>query len=156
MGRFNQTIDGVFVDIVGNSNEISQYDKFLNYGKDINTTKEIERFTREYQELINQNKIGFWKLAKLEEIIMQLRSKENINDVKLSLVREYIYARCPFYRKDKSSKDIRVIVDKSEFVGTNVEKLYKDKDFISKAKSKLKTAMEIEIEENINEYNKIN
>lgn len=156
MGRFNQTIDGVFVDIVGNSNEISQYDKFLNYGKDINTTKEIERFTREYQELINQNKIGFWKLAKLEEIIMQLRSKENINDVKLSLVREYIYARCPFYRKDKSSKDIRVIVDKSEFVGTNVENLYKDKDFISKAKSKLKTAMEIEIEENINEYNKIN
>lgn len=156
MGRFNQTIDGVFVDIVGSSNEISQYDKFLNYGKDINTTKDIERYTKEYQELINQNKIGFWKLAKLEEIIMQLRSKENIDDVKLSLVREYVYARCPFYRKDKTSKDIRVIVDKSEFVGTNVEKLYKDKDFISKAKAKLKTAMEIEIEENINEYNKIN
>lgn len=155
MGRFNQTIDGVFVDIVGNSNQISSYDKFIGYGKDITLTDEISLYTNEYQELISSNKVTFWKLAKLEEIIMQLRTKENIDDIKLSLVRDYIYARCPFYRKDKTSKDIRVIVDKSEFHGTDMNKLAKNKAFMKTSEEKLRRAMELEIEENIREYNKI-
>lgn len=155
MGRFNQTIDGVFVDIVGNSNQISTYDKFVGYGKDIKTTDTINVYTKEYQDLISGNKVTFWKLAKLEEIIMQLRTKENIDDIKLSLVRDYIYARCPFYRKDKMSKDIRVIVDKSEFHGTDMDKLAKSKTFMKTAEDKLRKAMELEIEENIREYNKI-
>lgn len=155
MGRFNQTIDGVFVDIVGDSTEISHYDKFLNYGKDLRSTKELQFYTKEYQKLIEINKVGFWKLAKLEEIIMQLRSKENVDDVKLSLVREYIYARCPFYRKDKASKDIRVIIDKSDEVGTDLNKLYKNEEFMNRAIEKLRLAMVSEIEQNIHEYDKI-
>lgn len=155
MGRFNQTIDGVFVNIVGDSSQISSYDKFIGYGSGIRLTEDINQFTSEYSKLISENKATFWKLSKLEEIIMQLRTMENIDDVKLSLVREYIYARCPFYRKDKTSKDIRVIVDKSEFHGTDMDKLAKNKDFMKKAEEKLKKAMEVEIQENIREYHKM-
>ncbi len=57
----------------------------------------------------------YTKLASLEEIIIQMRIREDLSDIKLTQVREYIYARTPFYRKDKKSKDVRVIVDKVEF-----------------------------------------
>ena len=80
---------------------------------------------------------------------------ENIDNVKLSLVREYIYARSTFYRNDKESKDIRIIVDKSEFHGTDLHKLVGDKEFMSTAKTKLKRAMEMESDDNIREYKKI-
>jgi hypothetical protein len=155
MGRFNQTIDGVFVNIVGDSSQISSYDKFIGYGSGLKLSDEINQFTGEYAKLINENKTTFWKLSKLEEIIMQMRTMENIDDIKLSLVREYIYARCPFYRKEKTSKDIRVIVDKSEFYGEDMEKLAKDKEFMKRATEKLKKAMEIEIMDNIREYQKL-
>ena len=74
-------------------------------------------------------------------------------EIKLSLVRnEYIYARTPFYRKDKKAKDVRVIVDKIEFhpeVGTNIEILIGNEDFMARAKEKLTSAMDSEIKENI-------
>jgi hypothetical protein len=89
----------------------------------------------------------------LEEIIMQMRIKENLDDIKLSLVREYIYARTPFYRKDKKAKDVRVIVNKVEFhpeVGTSgIEILFGNEDFMARAKEKLVQAMDTEIRENI-------
>lgn len=89
------------------------------------------------------------KLALLEEIIMQLRSKENLDDIKFSLVREYIYARCPFYRRNKTAKEIRVIVDNIEFWEKYIDNLNDNKDIMNKAKTKLVKAMEKEIEENI-------
>ncbi len=80
---------------------------------------------------------------------MQLRSKETIMDeLKLSLVREYIYARCLFYREGKGTKDIRVIVGKSDIYGTDIEKLTGDVDFMDLAKEKLLKAMDSEIVEN--------
>jgi hypothetical protein len=91
----------------------------------------------------------------MEEIIMQMRSKETIEDIKLSLVRDYIYARCPFFRRGKISKDIRVIVDKSEFWKfKNVDDLLKNKDFVERAISKLTKAMDNEIKNNVHQFNK--
>lgn len=155
MGRFNKSTEGAFINLVGTDKEISSYSQFINYGKDLNSNETIDRFTTEYESLVNENKDLIERLAKLEVIIMQLRSMENIDNVRLSLVREYIYARSTFYRNDKESKDIRIIVDKSEFHGTDLHKLVGDKEFMSTAKTKLKRAMEMESDDNIREYKKI-
>jgi hypothetical protein len=152
MGRVNKTIEGVFTNIVGTSSEISTYNQFINQGEDLNISKELQDLTDTYVKLVNDHKNTFEQLASLEEIIMQMRIKENLDDIKLSLVREYIYARTPFYRKDKKAKDVRVIVDKIEFhpeVGTNIEILIGNEDFMARAKEKLTSAMDSEIKENI-------
>lgn len=153
MGRVNKTIEGVFTNIVGTSSEISTYNQFINQGEDLNISKELQDLTDTYVKLVNEHKNTFEQLASLEEIIMQMRIKENLDDIKLSLVREYIYARTPFYRKDKKAKDVRVIVNKVEFhpeVDTSgIEILFGNEEFMSRAKEKLVQAMDSEIKENI-------
>jgi hypothetical protein len=101
-------------------------------------------------------KTNFEKLAKLEGVIMQMRAKELIaEEVKLSLVRdEYIYARTIFYREDRETKDIRIIVGKTEFYGNDLDKLYRDETFMSIAKDKLAKAIDKEIQRNLNDLNK--
>lgn len=155
MGRFNKTTEGVFSEMIGTDKTISNYEKFLNNGKDLKVGKELQKFTNEYRSLIDNNKITFDQLAKLEEIIMQLRSLENNDVIKLSLVREYIYARSPFFRMGRESKDIRVIVGTSDNYGDNIYKLFNNQDFIDTAKEKLRKAMNDEVSINIEEYEKI-
>jgi hypothetical protein len=152
MGRVNKTIEGVFTNIVGTSSEISTYNQFINQGEDLNVSKELQDLTDTYVKLVNDHKNTFEQLAALEEIIMQMRIKENLDDIKLSLVREYIYARTPFYRKDKKAKDVRVIVDKVMFQpesAEGVEKLLSNESFMATSKKKLVQAMDTEIRENI-------
>jgi hypothetical protein len=157
MGRFNKTIDGVFVELIGTSDEISDYDKFVNYGKDIKRpSKTLTKYTNEYKSITKKLKSEFEKLGKLEELIMQMRSVEKVDDIRLSMVREYIYARCPFYRMGKQAKDIRVIVDKDEFwPNQTVEQLKLNPEFMEKAIDKLKRAMEQELEITLQEYKKL-
>ena len=150
MGRVNKTIEGVFIDIVGSSSELSSYDQFINHGGGKKYSKELEELTALYKKEVTKSKVMFEKLASLEEIIIQMRIREDLSDIKLTQVREYIYARTPFYRKDKKSKDVRVIVDKIEFhPEEDLEILSGDKEFMTKAKMKLAQAMDLEIEENI-------
>jgi hypothetical protein len=159
MGRSNSKIEGVFNDLVGSDSQISQYDKFLNYvkGSTIDDESDLSVMVGEYEKLINKNKNALRKLAKVEEIILQLRSIEDTDDIKLSLVREYVYARCPFFRQGKTSKDIRVIVDKVDDWGgeSNFETLQNNHKFMTKAISKLKHVMEEEVKENIYEFKKL-
>ncbi len=115
-----------------------------------------------YKKMVIKNKAAFEQLAALEEVIMQMRIREDLSDIKLSLVREYIYARTPFYRKDKKAKDVRVIVDKVELQpevqDSGVEKLLGNTEFMAKAKEKLGAAMDNEIQENLRtwkEYYKV-
>ena len=150
MGRVNKTIEGVFIDIVGSKSELSSYDQFINHGDGKKYSKELAEITSLYKNLITESKLTFKKLASLEEIIIQMRIREDLSDIKLTQVREYIYARTPFYRKDKKSKDVRVIVDKIEFhPEEDLEILSGNKEFMIKAKMKLAQAMDLEIEENI-------
>jgi hypothetical protein len=151
MGRVNKLVNGVFVDIVGTDNERSSYDIFM-YLESKNKSKDLNGFLRDYRSIIIDNKTTFEQLARLEEIIMQMRSMENIEDIKLSLVREYIYARCSFFRMGKTSKDIRVIVDNVEFWDNDVTNLFGNEKFMEKAKNKLVYAMTNEIESNIETY----
>lgn len=159
MGRVNKTISGVFIDIVGNPKEISQYQQFINQGDNVNNTPEIKKYLDIYSKMVNDHKNIFEQLASLEEIIMQMRIREDLSDIKLSLVRDYIYARTPFYRKNNSAKDIRVIVDKLEFYPETTgdpTMLFGNEQFMERAKSKLKTAMDMEITGNIGEWDKVN
>jgi hypothetical protein len=151
MGRVNKLIEGVFTDIVGTPEQVSSYDVFMN-NEAKHVSKELKSFLESYRKIIIKNKTEFEKLAKMEEIIMQLRSRDNINDIKLSLVREYIYARCSFYRNDKIAKDIRIIVGNVEFWDANLDNLLKNKTFMDTAKEKLVKAMTKEINDNISVY----
>ena len=150
MGRVNKTIEGVFIDIVGTSVEMSSYDQFLNLHGTKEHSKELKLTTESYGKLIAENKLVFEKLAALEEVIIQMRIRESLDDIKLTLLRDYIYARTPFYRKDKKSKDVRVIVDKIDLHdGATLEDLYNSTSFMEKAKTKLGQAMDVEISENL-------
>ena len=155
MGRINKLTEGVFAEMVGTSKRINKYDEFLN---NIDSkSKNLKNLRKDYENMIGSNKNLFNKLAKLEETILQIRAKESMMTgqtdlIKLSLVREYLYARYPFYRKGMTTKDIRVIVDKSEFWGVNTDILVKNKEFMSKAIEKLEKAMDVEIDSNLHEY----
>jgi hypothetical protein len=152
MARENKLTEGVFTGIVGTRERISSYDKFLNVNVDLSIkhTPELNKYCKKYKDIINKNKDRFQNLAKLEEVIMQLRSKETIlENVKLSLVREYVYARAQFYREGKGTKDIRVIVAKTDEVGTNIKLLATEAAFLQRAKTKLELAMDKEIAENL-------
>lgn len=155
MGRVNKTIDGVFTDIVGTSKEISSYSRFVNQGKNLKSGKQLKNMTKLYEKMVNDNKDQFEKLAQLEEIIMQMRIRENMDGIKLSLVREYVYARVPFYRRDKKAKDVRVIVDKVDFypgADQDLNILSGNPEFMEKAKNKLIEAIDDEIKENLSIY----
>ena len=155
MGRVNKTIDGVFVDIVGTADRISRYDKFIGSGSDITTpSKDLKKYTNQYVKLVNGVKNKLNDLADLEEIIMQMRIRENIQDVKLTVLREYIYARCTFYRTNTATKDIRVLVGTMDTFGENINDLYKDKKFMTLVKQKLTVAMDKEINFNIKKLTK--
>ena len=156
MGRVNKLTEGVFAEIVGTSTQISKYDEFIG-NIDSKPAKDLKSLKTSYVNGINKHKGEFIKLAALEEIILQTRSRDSImtgpnTDIKLSLVREYLYARYPFYRKGMTTKDIRVIVDKSEFWGTDLNVLAKNKDFMNKATEKLIKAMNEVIDGNLLEY----
>lgn len=158
MARENKLTEGVFTGIVGTREKISSYDKFLNVNVDLTRkhSPELTKYCKKYRDVINKNKVKFQNLAKLEEVIMQLRSKETLlENIKLSTVREYIYARSLFYREDKGTKDIRVIVDKTDIYGTDLKSLLENKDFMTKASSKLEAAMDKEIQENLNKIQDI-
>jgi len=152
MGRENRLTGGVFTEIVGTQERISSYDRFLNVDIDLSIphTDELVKYCNQYKNSIRMMKTNFEMLAKLEEIIMQLRSKETAgDDIKLSLVREYIYARALFYREGKGTKDIRIIVGKTDIYGTEVTNLTGDESFMELAKEKLLRVMDLEIQENI-------
>jgi len=156
MGRVNKLTDGVFTGIVGNASEVSTYDRFINLQGDLSNSKESDELLKEYQSVITENKVTFDRLSSLEEIIMQLRSRDNIgDDFKLSIVREYIYARTPFFRRDKGTKDIRVIVGLTEFYGEDTRNLMGNEEFVNRAIMKLTDAMNQEISANISQYKKI-
>lgn len=159
MGRINTLTGGAFTEIVGNQKEISKYDEFINYIPD-EPSKDLKQLKKSYKGIINENKGLFEKLSVLEELILQLRSRDEIingphDSVKLSIVRDYIYARCPFYRKGMKSKDIRVIVDKTEFWGEDTDKLFRNKEFMDRSYKKLVQAMSEEIEANKIEFKRI-
>lgn len=158
MSRHNRLTAAVFAEMVGTDDKISSYDKFLATDKflDIEEDKGLRYAKDKYNGILTKLKTEFETLANLEEVIMQYRSKEMVDkDIKLSIVREYIYARALFYRRGKDVKDIRVVAGKTEIYGDNVQELYDNKDFMTIAKAKLLENMDRDINQNMHELKKV-
>ena len=156
MGKNLKHVNGVFTQMVGTDKELSQFEMFLNQSPKT-MSEDLRDYTNYYRNVVTKWKTQFDTVSLLEEIILQLRAKENITEVKLSVIRgEYIYARSPFYRRGGSTKDIRVIVGKTDLDGDDIGMLYKDPSFMRRAHDKIMVAMDSVIAENKDTYVKLN
>ena len=148
-------VNGEFTEMVGTQKQLSQFEQFLNMDPK-ESSDELKRLTYTYRNIVTKWKANFDSAALLEETILQLRAKENITEIKLSIVRdEYIYARSPFYRRGGSTKDIRVIVGKTDIDGEDLNRLSKNIQFMERAKRKIQVAMDKIIAENKNELTEL-
>ena len=148
-------VNGVFTEIVGTPKTISSFEQFLNQDPE-ETSDALKKLTGTYRNIVTKWKPQFDSVALLEETILQMRAMENVSEIKLSVVRdEYIYARSPFYRRGGSTKDIRVIVGKTDIDGEDLNRLAKDLKFMERAKKKVQVAMDKQIAENRNELTKL-
>lgn len=148
-------VQGVFTEMVGTPKELSQFEIFLK-GEPEGSSTDLKNLTGTYRNVVTKWKPQFDTVALLEETILQMRAKESLSQIKLSVVRsEYIYARSPFYRRGGSTKDIRVIVGKVDLDGDDLDMLAKDLKFMERSKRKIQTAMDKIIAENRNELTKL-
>lgn len=155
----NKITERVFAAIAETGGVKGAYERFLSIDQELGfkESAKLKRLKDNYRILVQDIKTNIKVLAALEEIIIQIRAKEVINsDLRLSLSRDYIYARSTFYRRGNKINDIRVVVGKTtEFgvaplFGTDLDKLIVDPNFRILCKEKLKDAMDKEIEANLN------
>lgn len=148
MPRNQKIIERVFADIIPSDTKFGQYDTLLSI-KDENTDI-LSEMKDLYKSMISDNFNVLSNLAKVEEIIIQLRCKEAIDtELRLSLSRNYIYARSLFYRRGRAINDIRVIIGKTSEFREGIDVLINDIDFRTICKAVLLNAMEKEITANI-------
>lgn len=164
MPKNNKVTQRVFAAIAETGGRKGSYDKFLSLDRELGLQEDkmLAQMKEKYSEIAKDCVDDIKILAALEEIIIQIRAKQVIDsELRLSLSRDYIYARTMFYRKDNKINDIRVIVGKTTdfgtapLFGTNVETLIQDEKFRFICKRKLLDAMDKEIETNVQQLNLI-
>lgn len=156
MPRNNKVTERVFADIAETGRKKGTYDNFLSIDQEmgLNESPALKAMKQKYTELAQEHAEDLKNLASLEEIIIQMRCKEVVNsEIRLSLSRNYIYARSLFYRRSNQINDIRIVVGKSDEIGDDLVSLLQDDDFMSFAKTKLLEAMDKEIEKNATNLN---
>ena len=163
MPRTNRVTSRVFADLAKTRSFDGAVENFLNIDDDLGliiSTSQIALKTK-YRALAAEAEFSgvLETLAQMEEIIIQMRAKSAIeSEIRLSLSRNYIYARSTFYRRGNEINDIRVIIGKTDKLGDDFnaicDRLKTDPKFLKMCKRKLLTAMNIEIENNINSLNK--
>ena len=102
MPRTNDVTKRVFADIAETSEDKGAYDSFLDLDKTMGLpeSKALTEMKERYFDLVEDSKEDIQMLATIEEIIIQMRAKEVIDsEIRLSLSRQYIYARSLFYRQ---------------------------------------------------------
>jgi len=150
MGRNVQVLRTLFSNMFrSNKNPVDEFlliDEVMN----LSNNSEIQELKKEYQSLVNMSKDVLHRVGKIEELIIQLRCRELIREnIKLSFVRDYIYARSIFYRSEKDIKDIRVVICKiNDAPSKYPDRLYSNEEFITLAVHKIRDAMDIVIEKN--------
>jgi len=152
MPRTNKITERVFADLSETRNRKSAPERFLSLDEEmgLQVTPSLIALKNKYKSLSSEFTDNLPDLASIEEIIIQMRCKQVINsELRLSLSRNYIYARSLFYRKGNQINDIRVIVGFTEDFGDNITELINDQIFRDVATSKLLGAMEKEIEKNM-------
>ncbi len=162
MGNLNKDNQGVFLNVVGSSSSIPDYEQFINRpNQDLHPEYCLANYITEYTSKVQQHKLDIQQLAHLETIIMQIRALSNLfGNVKLYTVRDtYIYARSSFYRNDSEINEIRLLIDPIDLHfpagAADLRILSGKKDFMDKVYEKMKIVMKIEINGNIGDYKKI-
>ena len=152
MSKSTNLSDDVFANILTNQEKFLNAEKILG----IEESPDIKKCKEMYSMIISEHRDAIELLAKIEEIINQLRCRQIAEkSFKLSQVRGYIYARAPFYRLGKEVNDIRVVVGKTETYGENLDILFKNKKFVSQAKDKLLLAIDKQLAENVDFLGKL-
>jgi hypothetical protein len=132
---------GAFINLMENNNSYSEPEKLIKNSPLI-VSRELYNLTITYNDNFERINDKLRYLVMLEELILQYRSMENLNEIKFSIVKgSFIYARSPFFRLKNSTKDLRIIVGKTEFLGNNISKLEQNKDFIDNAMSNMRKSM---------------
>jgi hypothetical protein len=162
MGRVNKSTEGVFVNIVGSSSEISKYQQFLHRSPSTILSGKYHGLMTAYSNKCSVIKMDLQQLAELEVIMMQIRSLSEIegNIVWFQMRNKYVYARCPFFRTDQSINEMRCLIDNIEFYFDNPQDLdlsilSGNPEFVQKTVDKLSSKMDEEITENIRNYEKV-
>ena len=162
MGRVNKSTEGVFVNIVGSTSEISKYQQFLHRSPATILSGKYQGLMTAYSNKCSVIKMDLQQLAELEVIMMQIRSKEDIqgNIVWFPMRNKYVYARCPFFRTDQSINEMRCLIDNIEFYFDDPQKLdlsilSGNPEFVQKTVDKLSSKMDDEINENIRNYERV-
>ena len=145
---------GVFVELMATQTRKSAVETFVNKEHMMNSSFESEVLVEEYIDTVNSIQRELELASLLEELIMLHRAKNNIRDIKISLVREYIYVRMNCYRPNIATKDVRGIVGTTSQYGDNVEALFANADFMEKAKRKIEGQIDEMIQVKQNELNK--
>jgi hypothetical protein len=151
MPRLNKVTEKVFAEIAETPKKKGAYTTFLDIDRimGLPESDSLRTLKEEYNELTSDNRGTISMLATLEEIIIQMRCTEVVeSELRLSLSRNYIYARSLFYRRGNKINDIRVIVGTTEEHGDDLESLLKDEGFRLLCYTSLIAAMSKEIEAN--------
>jgi hypothetical protein len=162
MGRVNKSTEGVFVNIVGSTSEISKYEQFLHRSPSTKLSGKYHGLMTAYSNKCSVIKMDLQQLAELEVIMMQIRSLSEIegNIVWFQMRNKYVYARCPFFRTDQPINEMRCLIDNIEFYfddprDLDLSILSGNPEFVQKTVDKLSSKMDEEITENIRNYEKV-
>ena len=144
---------GVFVELKATHKRKSAIQTFVDKEHFMNSSQESRLLLEEYTETVIAMQRELNLASLLEELIMLHRAKNNIKNLKISFVREYIYVRMHCYRPDNGTNDLRVIMGTTYQHGDKVEALYANSDFMSKANEKMESQIDEMIELKRNELN---
>ena len=158
MPRTNRITGRVFADLSKTPTQLGASERFLNLDDEmgLQVSESLSAMKAKYESLSKESDFVdvLDNLASIEEIIIQMRCKKVVeSEIRLSLSRNYIYARSLFYRRGNEINDIRVIVGKTDELGNDFNainmRLLEDKDFLVLCTSKIREAMDKEIEKNV-------
>lgn len=153
MPRVQKVTEKVFAEIAETPQKKSAYETFLEIDNvlDIPEDGQLKELKDLYEEITTNQKQSIELLASIEEVVIQIRCKRVINkELRLSLSRNYIYARSTFYRRGNTINDIRVVVGTTQEFGSLLDVLIDHPTFRPLCISKLQDAMNEEINNNVN------
>jgi len=151
MPRVQKVTEKVFAEIAETPQKKGSYTTFFNIDKVLGLpeTEKLTELKNMYHDIITESKGTISTLAALEEIIIQIRCKSVINsELRLSLSRNYVYARSIFYRRGNKINDIRVVVGTTVEWGSNLDVLLVHGGFRDHCINILSSHMDKEIEKN--------
>jgi len=81
MSKIQKITDGVFTSIVETSNRKSSYERFINTVGTENGYL-LNSLLDQYKEMIYENEDLFNQLSTIEELIIQIKLRENMEEIK--------------------------------------------------------------------------